>query len=860
MYPLHPSLERDLDVPLSLSRSRSVVGDNDAGQRRWRMTSLSVPEIRCSPIVISFPSSSTALYWSCERRHLLPPREEVEGEERLRDGNLNIAMNFLIRAAHPVVPEVSNVAEPENHEGSSTPAPTSKNQGNHTDVLEDDGWITIPYKELPDNWIDAANIQQLRSLDRSFIFPGEHMHILVCLSAWKQESEIITPFRVAAAMSRNENNSDTLSAASDLSPKDDISATESLLRMESHKQQTEIILESFKNSNFFIRIIESDEQLWSRRNDPSAMNSEVLGRRSHPNNGSKKVPRSNVVGAVVDKGSFDGNTSGGVARDTVKCYSLSNGDIVVLLEVNVGVSNLKDPVLEVIQFEKYQSSNPAFEDHNNLLVPNIEDPCRELLNWLIPLDRTLPSSRPLSPPLTSSVSQKSTYPASGSQIFSFGHFRSYSMPSFPQVTGPPASITSFSSSKPAFDLEDFDRLSQEKLMKNQDTRNEGLLSFRGVALEPQRFSAHCGLEGIYLPGRRWQRKLEIIQPVEIHSFATECNTEDLLCVQIKNVSPAHIPDIIIFLDAIAIISEEASKCGPPLLLPIASIETGNGHSLPDLPLRRGEEHSFILKLATTATKEHKGNNEAIPYTRTGAAASKTHRMSSISEGVTVFSPVNQFAILVNCRCNYTESKLFFKHITDWQPRIARDLMISITSESHHQISSPNVRAPQLPVKVLTLKATNLTSEDLTFTVLAPETSTSSVLSLSSTPKTPMNSYAAFHDYVPRIRDKSESIVQSPSSVHIASKSQNESQQTAITSDVISRNSSGLTHLWLQSAVPLGCIPARSSATVKLELLPLTDGIITLDTLQIAVKEKGLTFIPEHSLMIHATSSIATGIS
>lgn len=197
------------------------------------------------------------------------------------------------------------------------------------------------------------------------------MHILVCLSAWKQESEIITPFRVAAAMSRNgksssnkkqhietlgkpsspvslngivssipeetvdqnaENNSETLSSASDLSPKDDISATESLLRMESHKQQTEIILESFKNSNFFIRIIESDEQLWSRRNDPSAMNSEVVGRRSHPNNGSKKVPRSNVFSAVVDKGSFDGNASGGVARDTVKCYSLSNGDIVVCLQ------------------------------------------------------------------------------------------------------------------------------------------------------------------------------------------------------------------------------------------------------------------------------------------------------------------------------------------------------------------------------------------------------------------------------------------------------------------------------------------------------------------------------------------------
>lgn len=35
-----------------------------------------------------------------------------------------------------------------------------------------------------------------------------------------------------------------------------------------------------------------------------------------------------------------------------------------------------------------------------------------------------------------------------------------------------------------------------------------------------------------------------------------------------------------------------------------------------------------------------------------------------------------------------------------------------------------------------------------------------------------------------------------------------------------------------------CVPSQSMATVKLELLPLTDGIITLDTLQIDVKEKG----------------------
>lgn len=35
------------------------------------------------------------------------------------------------------------------------------------------------------------------------------------------------------------------------------------------------------------------------------------------------------------------------------------------------------------------------------------------------------------------------------------------------------------------------------------------------------------------------------------------------------------------------------------------------------------------------------------------------------------------------------------------------------------------------------------------------------------------------------------------------------------------------------------VPSQSTATIKLELLPLTDGIITLDTLQIDVKEKGI---------------------
>jgi len=44
-----------------------------------------------------------------------------------------------------------------------------------------------------------------------------------------------------------------------------------------------------------------------------------------------------------------------------------------------------------------------------------------------------------------------------------------------------------------------------------------------------------------------------------------------------------------------------------------------------------------------------------------------------------------------------------------------------------------------------------------------------------------------------------------------------------------------------------CVPARSSTTAKLELLPLTDGIITLDTLQITAREKGNIFIKKTNL-------------
>ena len=53
----------------------------------------------------------------------------------------------------------------------------------------------------------------------------------------------------------------------------------------------------------------------------------------------------------------------------------------------------------------------------------------------------------------------------------------------------------------------------------------------------------------------------------------------------QNVCPSHIPDIVVYVDAITVVLEEALKGGPPASLPIACIEAGDDHSLPNLALR-----------------------------------------------------------------------------------------------------------------------------------------------------------------------------------------------------------------------------------------------------------------------------------
>jgi len=176
---------------------------------------------------------------------------------------------------------------------------------------------------------------------------GEQVHILACLSACKQDTSL---FKIAAAISENgtghnpmkengntENINNTMSGEGELSTGDeqqldDVSDVENLLEKEGLKKQTSILLQKFENSHFFVRISESDDLLWSKTS--SSENT------SNANNekGSKITSEGSTLSsicAVIDKGNFDSNVSGGVARNSAKCGALPNGDIVVCV-IKVG--------------------------------------------------------------------------------------------------------------------------------------------------------------------------------------------------------------------------------------------------------------------------------------------------------------------------------------------------------------------------------------------------------------------------------------------------------------------------------------------------------------------------------------------
>ncbi|GAU38709.1 hypothetical protein TSUD_396370 [Trifolium subterraneum] len=729
----------------------------------------------------------------------------------------------------------------------------------HIDVSEEEGWITIPCT----GFHKKVGQIDLIYTDNS----GEQVHILACLSACKQNTKITTPFKVATTTIKNgkgqssekesgsiKNINTLVSAEEELSTSGEEKSRnlfygDSLVDMEEvHKRQTALLLQKFENSHFFVRISESDEPLWSKRSsvDDNSYYSEANGQKASTIK-TKEIafPSTSVV---IDKGNFDATTCGGMARNSAKCFALPNGDIVVHLQANVDVSFLKDPCIEILQFEKCRERTKPLISQVDAVCKN-QDPCAELLNWIYPLENGRAPIRPVPPHhLTSnsgigSTSQWSNYSApTSSHLFGFGNFRSYSMSSLPQTTNPPSLPVKAASSKASFEPDDCDQISPKKVFWKKIGVDE-LLSFRGVSLERDRFSVCCGLEGIYIPGRRWRRKVEIIQPIKIHSFVANINSEDLLCVQIKNVAPAHAPDIVIFIDAINIIFEESTRNVAVSSLPILCVEAGNDHSLPNLALRRfaayriGEEHSFILKPETSTLKSLKARDNRTSRFLKLQYVNKKSKFS-----------IDQYAIMVSCRSNYSSSSWFFKQPTSWRPRSSKDIMISIASQMSGKPHGAYEKTYCLPVQILTLQASNLTSEDLTLTVLAPDSSTSppSVVSL-NTPRTPKSPFIGFAEFLAKANGERSIGTKWKNGLNSIIKKKEEQSYDHKASEISSSDdhdvipSSGITctHLWLQSRVPLGCIPSKSVVTVKIELLPLTAGIITLDSLQIDVKEKGI---------------------
>ncbi|RYR09534.1 hypothetical protein Ahy_B05g077886 isoform C [Arachis hypogaea] len=591
-------------------------------------------------------------------------------------------MNFLMRSSSSSYSERTPLPPPRSASGSNLEKLAS--QDSHV-RHSDDATIAGLVSSLPNKHLDVS------AEEGNFLKTGITCQIYspcahLTVHFFFLDTDMITP--VATAMSKNgvgqsperenensKNRNNLISREGQLSTSveehlEDFIDGESLCRMEAQKRRTELLLQKFENSRFFVRISEFDEPLWSKRG--SAINffnpSDANGLKAL--NIQIEEPTLSSTGVVIDRGNFNATTSGGLVRDSVKCSALPNGDIVILLQMNVGVDSLKDPCIEVLQFEKCPERKLPTDDHFEVEHTN-EDPCAELLNWMLPLDNNL-SPRLQSPP----------------------NLRRYSMSSLPQSMSSPSGYLKAVSSMSNF-LENRDQILSNSYLRRKFAL-EGLLSFRGVSLEQERFSVCCGLEGLHTPGRRWRRKLEIVQPLEIHSFAADCNSEDLLCVQMKNVAPSNVPDIVIFIDTISIVLEETTRNGPMPSLLISCVEAGNDHSLPNLTLRRGEEHSFVVKPATSMKKSIN-----IQYDTSSQFSkqfqNRTSKLSLDGRKPTLIN--DQYAIVVSYRCNYTASRLFFKQQTSWRPCTSKDIMISVSSEMLGQYPRPCATC-QLPVQLI----------------------------------------------------------------------------------------------------------------------------------------------------------------
>ncbi|CAM6102824.1 unnamed protein product [Calypogeia fissa] len=824
----------------------------------------------------------------------------------------------------------------------------------HYDFPPDDGCILVPFRDFPENWASAPDVDALRFLDRDFIFPGEQFHVLVHVRAEDPSGpEILTPFKVAAAMNKlaakktkqessgafegdDETKAtdtetgaiDTGIVASDTS-KDgeplgdelrsrgwrlnlgEISGNEgsspphsseysssptTALNQEGKKKRTLMLLENFRKSHYYTRILKEDEPLWKKRVVGAVEPPPTVGEgrtSDEPNN--KKVGTYGCTAVPIEEGRFDPHSAGGIARRAVGCSLLDNGDIVLLLQVTMAADFIADDAfLEVLQYERFEPSSSGSSSGavgDQLLTRGNWDPTQGLLQWLLPLDR--PSSPPpsLVVPIQASP-PKVTLGASNSNLFSFGHLRTSSSGSIPALQAQAGPFSTATHGPPIYGSRVWDSVLQERSSKGE-AGSEGLLSFRGAVLEPQRFSAHCGLEGPHVPGKRWRRKLSIVQPIKLESYFAHCNTQDLICVIVENVLPptGRTADVVIYVDSVNIVCQSAAPGSPPLPVPVSCVEAGDDQELPGLSLRVGEQHSFILRPTSPAWKPSPVDDNKHSTAASGPAGREQQALDAtqsrkkvVKDSSTSSSAEAQYAVIVSCRCSHTESRLQYRHSLQWRPRLPRDLLVSVSLESQPPVDAVNESQPLFKSQVVTVQATNLTAQDMNLTLLAPSSLANSPLSMVSFPvplaDSPITGYSKQYSQNgdQSSGNEEESEPTSPAAQQLISQSDSSSlppvqsiesvigvspvlfrERNISAADMVADNSPARTHLWLQSVVPLGCVPAFSTTAVKCDILPLTDGIITLDTLHLSANEHDSLYIPESPLQIYTTSSIATGV-
>lgn len=240
-----------------------------------------------------------------------------------------------------------------NH-GGSTGKITPEIIDDFIDVSENEGFIAILSEEPTDNCKEVPQMTSLLSLDRFFVFPGEEVHMLACLSVNELLKENSTPFKDADMMAKDSSGNDTekqnrivgkqidsvlqrvdgVSDAKYMTHSDNLinHASDGLaaVRSEGHMRPTDKLLQRFESSHFFVRIAESDEALWSKRyseaSDKSKLSEQDLSIENLilPKHAEKRSS-SNVI---VDRGHLDFYNSGGVSRSAAKSYALPNGDMV----------------------------------------------------------------------------------------------------------------------------------------------------------------------------------------------------------------------------------------------------------------------------------------------------------------------------------------------------------------------------------------------------------------------------------------------------------------------------------------------------------------------------------------------------